>query len=109
MISALIGKALNCQKLPALFSHKRGGRGHTNPDGSRTGPPERADRNGLRPLSGGEQPSKEVPVLDAKFFSGLALGMIAGMLLLDSSKDVKKLVEKGKDAVQEKISEMKKD
>ena len=47
--------------------------------------------------------------MDAKFFSGLALGMIAGMLLLDSSKDVKKLVEKGKDAVKEKISEMKKD
>lgn len=43
-----------------------------------------------------------------KFFVGLSLGVMAGVLLLDNSKDVKKLVEKGKDAALEKVESLKK-
>ena len=42
-----------------------------------------------------------------KFFVGLSLGIMAGVLLLDNSKDVK-MVDKGKDAVQEKVESLKK-
>lgn len=43
-----------------------------------------------------------------KFFVGLSLGIMAGVLLLDNSKDVKKMVDKGKDAFQEKVESLKK-
>ncbi|MBQ2712675.1 MAG: hypothetical protein IJF71_04785 [Clostridia bacterium] len=43
--------------------------------------------------------------MDGKFFVGLTLGMLAGVFLLDQSKDVKSLVAKGKEAVKEKIQE----
>lgn len=95
----------NCLK----FGHIRGGNGGILIPTATEPAPSRSPERTPTAFGRGRKPSKEVPVLDAKFFSGLALGMIAGMLLLDSSKDVKKLVEKGKDAVQEKISEMKKD
>ncbi len=45
--------------------------------------------------------------MDSKFIGGLALGMIAGALLFDSSKDVKNLVEKGKQAVADKVENLK--
>ena len=43
-----------------------------------------------------------------KFFVGLSLGIMAGVLLLDNSKDVKKMVDKGKDAALEKVESLKK-
>ncbi len=43
-----------------------------------------------------------------KFFVGLSLGIMAGVLLLDNSKDVKKMVEKGKDAVADTVENLKK-
>ncbi len=44
---------------------------------------------------------------DNKFVCGIVLGVIAGALLFDSSKDVQKLVEKGKEAVQNKVESIK--
>ena len=39
--------------------------------------------------------------------SGLTLGIVAGMLLFDSRRDIKRVVEKGKDIVSDKVDHIK--